>query len=1008
MGTITQALNQGDWTQLDLRPESIPHLLHWDLAYLWVLEKPAGLRPVRWQSRVDAWKRLLCLMLVGEIKAVPRTIEPPMLGFTRQYGIDRLYELKYHGQTVGVTSPVVLLRPLPDSERDSLPALPDVHVERRDELRYFLPLLQSQLDKAASHDGERRIQKALLAIVNDLIREWLTGAAGPVESFDSDQMDLILLRSHSFAASADAVDTISVLFSRGKRRRVWVPRCAQCETELTTEDRPENTIDVVSPVVTLKCPSGHQTEIALENLFTLVPEQPASEVTCWTDRDLSPSNERDPYAFPPDVAMNGDGAVKFCWSSGDVGGSGVRRFLRLRFPGRIVKLKSIKHDALYRNLLIPGNDPSQFAGLPVRSEWRNVWSGGSMRLQAGNLEYCAVRISGVPFAVNFLFTGLRMLRQPELAVGIYPKPMFPEWKPYLVFVSGTAAKGYGVKTAGVDHATEVLASSGWPGYVSAESVDGATGATWDLSRCTPKLTARAPNRVCVGVDFGTSNSVLYFQQKDAKTLPRSDLNAASLGDLRSLAHWIEPSTPSPLATKTWLLPDQPAAKQDQYLFPSALWETSADSRRYIRWGNCAPGPDHEARHGFKWDDTARSNHDLRVAYIKSLLFFVLPVALHKLTGRSAPSGIDIGFSYPLAFNYLQREGHRNLLQSVRDWLKDETGLDAEMYSINESLASVRAGGAYNPGEVFLVADMGGRTLDLALFRYETEARRQRKPEALHQIGSLDFGGEAFISAYSSRKSGQRAGDLFDGQYWALRDAIASGTAATKAHEDQTTRDLVNRFHPIAFEFIRTMLAAFRRTAEGANKNVTVLLVGNGWRLRELLAGSQDPVRFSYDHFRHLLNSFGDANIQLRESSIDGIVNSKHWVACGALYAAMHDQSRELQEKEFPSRLPLGRTLRMAQREIEWHELGGESGIDIPDERVIKAGPIDFDFSSGPPLGPDWKETFDYAVPAGERNPRPEMLRNLLLGVIRDNRLAKGPLALILETHWKELLWRDDL
>lgn len=144
---ITRALIQSDWSQLDLRPESIPHLLHWDLGYLWILEKPVGLRPVTWRKRVETWKRLMCLLLVGELEAVPCRIDPPMLEFTREYGIDRLHELRYRGQAVGVTSPVVLLRPLPDSEHQPLPELPDLHLERGEEVQHFIGLLIGLLSR---------------------------------------------------------------------------------------------------------------------------------------------------------------------------------------------------------------------------------------------------------------------------------------------------------------------------------------------------------------------------------------------------------------------------------------------------------------------------------------------------------------------------------------------------------------------------------------------------------------------------------------------------------------------------------------------------------------------------------------------------------------------------------------------------------------------------------------------------------------------------------------------
>ena len=44
MARLVDIMN-ASWREVDVTGESIPHLLHWDLAYLWVLQKPEARQP---------------------------------------------------------------------------------------------------------------------------------------------------------------------------------------------------------------------------------------------------------------------------------------------------------------------------------------------------------------------------------------------------------------------------------------------------------------------------------------------------------------------------------------------------------------------------------------------------------------------------------------------------------------------------------------------------------------------------------------------------------------------------------------------------------------------------------------------------------------------------------------------------------------------------------------------------------------------------------------------------
>ena len=76
-----------NWNGLSVEPASIPHLLHWDLAYLWALEQaPDQLSPA-WNLRVAAWKRLLELFIGGELEIVDGVVPTNLSELLRGYGI---------------------------------------------------------------------------------------------------------------------------------------------------------------------------------------------------------------------------------------------------------------------------------------------------------------------------------------------------------------------------------------------------------------------------------------------------------------------------------------------------------------------------------------------------------------------------------------------------------------------------------------------------------------------------------------------------------------------------------------------------------------------------------------------------------------------------------------------------------------------------------------------------------------------------------------------------------
>lgn len=855
----------------------------------------------------------------------------------------------------------------------------------------------------ASRGGERQIQRELYEILAQARSEWKLTAAEPQEViFVDEEVSWRILRRLSFDPDETGreADPLAISVSKKRSVRLHVPRCRACRRPLTREDRAA-AVEVTGPTVDVACPAGHANQIALEDLFIWLR---SGEAVCWKDRDEKFLSLEDPGAsfFPPEFTVDRN-SVSFYWPPSVLGiEDSDRRFLRLKFSQHRVREASLFGDALYRKLLVPGGVNAGFKGLPVRPEWHDAWlTHRAVKPEANTVWYESVRAAGIPFAFHLVFVPAAMDVEPGLAVAVYPKPMHAGWKPYRVFAAGAAANNVALRVPdGHERLAQVCDTEGWPGIVGVARQDGSSGVTWKTAgdwTAPPEQAATRP-RVCLGIDFGTSNTVVYFQAKDRPEQLASSDNAVSLGDFERLVHWVS-AVPERAPACSWL-PEPPSVDQDRWLLPSALWAGPDAALQFIRWNAEPPQPGWQQLHGFKWDDGVESRRAQRIAYLRELLFHALPVVLERLSARRTSPALDIGFAYPLAFDYSKRRDFASLLGDLKSWLGASAGFAAETYTINESLASVRAAGAYNPNDLFLVADMGGRTLDIALFSYQADPVEQRNPRHLHQIGSIDFGGEIFVDALARRWGGAR-----EESYWKLRDSITRGTAAAEHHQDATMATLLDRFQPMALEFLRVLLAAYCH-ADGNGRALRVLFVGNGWRLRELTAGGRDPAAVQREYFDNAVRQFEMSGVGLGETAIQGIANSKHWVACGALHAAKVDNSRELEHTEFPSRMPAGLSMAFAGQPLAWHELTGEGegAWECADEAIVRTSPIDFDFESGPPPSQAWAAILGRIFRGtAARYPSAAVLRQSVLSKLYNRRLLKGPLALVVESHWKRLL-----
>ncbi|NJL26587.1 MAG: hypothetical protein HC897_01275 [Thermoanaerobaculia bacterium] len=387
--------------------------------------------------------------------------------------------------------------------------------------------------------------------------------------------------------------------------------------------------------------------------------------------------------------------------------------------------------------------------------------------------------------------------------------------------------------------------------------------------------------------------------------------------------------------------------------------------------------------------------------------------------------LDIGVAFPLAFDLKSRQKFDDLLASLGQDLRERTGLDFDFFSISEALACVDAFGQANRDDHFLVADFGGSTLDVALY---TSKGAGHKP-VLHQLGSLEFAGETFIQAFAAAKQADlKAQEAFA---WQVRDAIMAGECRERFGNEDAAQRVLSRFRAAAFEYLRTMAAAFSQ--DHPAEKVRLLLAGNAWHLSEAFdpSASSEIWRTVFRKtYRGMVARVGSEALELYDSpEMDALPSTKHYVVIGALNnAASSRKRRQLRvvRSEDPAtdldevqiRLPAGRQLRFskigandASRTFEWFHLVGEgahhAGLSAPELRGAK---IDFDLRTLPPPSASWTSYLLTAFKVDSLEqlpyPAPERLRAQIgqeLTGDPEGYLGKGPLQLILEGHWKQEL-----
>ena len=502
--------------------------------------------------------------------------------------------------------------------------------------------------------------------------------------------------------------------------------------------------------------------------------------------------------------------------------------------------------------------------------------------------------------------------------------------------------------------------------------------------------SRSGRAIKLGVDFGTSHTVAAFLDGTAeaqivKLLPQladRPPRELTLHVSEDREHCTEDVLPKALWSPTYVrdLPQDAVS-----LLPSELLvRRRLSDYRADEIANWQPGRDYFippmnlgrkelAQHivaDFKWDASfpAFQGHEdsLREIYLNMVLEQVLADVVDRQ--RRLPMGrVDVTFTYPLRSSREEvrqyRETVRRVLESCSDSLGMTLGLTDDVGLYDESSAA--KGGTEQVGDVSVVADLGGGTLDLFISAKDAPGAKFDEVADSVRLGANLLlrklaenperflpkgGGWSTVSADECEKQ-LRAWMRSRGSH-ALFGAGQAGTRLdllgllgfdnpTGADE---ARALISRYFRLLIDYIARYVVAYLgthwRESAGANEGKLKLwlqLRGNGWRLWH---GSDD-----YED----IQAWAREQLVLRTASL--------WNELDVASGEAPDESRwkkAVGRQESPKLAPILRAVGKARQDLDVRRSRRRHvlidldllGAGVPDERVRWYARQPFNVGSG--------------------------------------------------------------
>jgi hypothetical protein len=962
------------WQGLPVFPASIPHLLHWDLGYLWALQQEPDQLDELWSARVAAWRRLLSLFLGGELSIRAAAVPTNLASLLASYGLTEVHELLYQENVVGILSPTVVVRPLPNMS-EQWHHVPAPSRDRREDVLHLLRLLAESVQETADNDspilGELNrvlVRETLAHTPHHMEEDARTGMVRPRTAVISRPVSVDLVTRYSIlpAAGRGQTKTIHVeIFDRSGHR--FVPKCGQCESPLLNHQA-DQPIQCVGDHVQLTCRFCRRvTKVSLNHLMIAAPCSGRDRFVVWTNRDHAGDL---PLQEPPPEAVLQGQTVTFQWTVAEALDPN-QRFLRLFLEGPI-STASI-NEIFYQRFLDLGELGN---AAPVRSEWI-PWISHWPEIQrtGPDIRFKDLRVEGLPQSINKVYGPTAQVQRPDMGVCVYPGDEWESWSDYRTFLTGEV-QGFlltGPEDAVAGRISPALMFNNQAPKVVAVQSEAPHDCGVALRRDVHPRSRAMDSLLYLGCDFGTTSSVVayYAAGEESEILTFADIHEA--------ADWFA----KPASEKGRSNAIFPSTGSHLTQIPSSVWSSHAMNWVGIRWSGLRNTliAGCQARKDLKWSESA-DNKALRTSYLFELLFWSIPAVLRKAHSNTIPASLNLGVSYPLAFNFRQRNSFRESIETVQARCQEAFGITINYFSLSESDACVRTVGRPAPTDCFLVADLGGGSLDIAAVSGSNTG--QPLP-----IGSFRYGGELCLEKLCH---GDRD------RYWALRDSLAQGQPDPLFSSDEA-KELYYRHIPRALEILRVLVASMQKN--GVAGNIKLLLVGNGWRLLTLSSAGQDPTHVFANRYQELTDAFQLPSVSVWIDAAHD-TDPKHTVAHGAAMNARQGQKNALRGPS-PDEgvLPAGRTVHVSDRIIEWWELVGLAGLQLnmPEEDLRNSiGRIGLEVEPAPST--TWSAYLRRALP--ETQPTEESIRQVLATSIQGSRIVTGPLQAIVEKSWSQL------
>lgn len=877
-----------------MNPLSIGSFFHEDIAYLAALEA-TGKQSPEIERKQNAWWNLLLWYLNDDLKSVEQSLngQPFLDWIPRQEGqadgnpvFDRLTWLERDRRVIGIVSPVLLVRPLPDENLSN--KIWETSAPLTDRVRGRLTELVKNL-KAKAADAKQKGPVPFCCRLASVIEA--RNVAPPVNSSAGD----VVLTPFRFL-DPYTLESTQIQIPTGEGAFL-VPICSNDGHPLLPSTVP---IDGETASFTLNCEKcGSPRNFTLSDFFTAWADD---DFVVWRERNLQWAEGAKTVRMPPVPIVDPDRArVTFSYPPisilADLDSRDLTFTLKPQTPIRSIDRVT---DLNYGNYLWPGdpdpNAPVAAVPIPVKIENANLVDKEKSHARRINKTVeVTLAFKGLPEPISWIFIPTTIATS---SLAIYPNPQKvpPTWSWFDIATDDALqvrlpANAKAARTIGSNRVRSETTGTALPA-VELSSKAGSGSCSLVFRRKDDRATTEA-REFFVGFDFGSSNTALCFNHQGLRHLSSKDLQGC-------VAVLIRGDTASQTVDRI-----APKSSADGLSFESSYCPTHKVAR--VTGTSCC---NETPKVLFKSDDHA-SAAAIRTDYITEML-------IHGIIGFSKQAGADPVvisgvFSYPLTFTEPRIRVFVNEINDVIGRVSARTGGDADKSRaktefVDEATAGVMSLGQPQADELVLTADLGGGTLDISVGRDSDGLDKD-------QIGSAELGGSHFLRrganaelpAYANTASRIARGDVDRDEWAALEPNIS-------------------RYYQLLFVFLETVLGSYivRRAQHKPVKTVSVYPLGNGWRFHELMVNPRqiEPGKVVRQEIERLARNLADAIQKTHGVTVDlqpqFVEAPKGAVAKGCLRVAT--MTGKQKPREVTPLLPFGIDSSNGSRKVEWHEL----------------------------------------------------------------------------------------